>query len=275
MSDTNDDVTQSRTLYCSGFPLDITPREIDFLFQFQPGFVYAKLVDGGKVPIVFITFDTHDQAEACRKLMHGSKLDPNSNVEFRLELAKSTRHTAPPTRKRGAGEPDMNGGKRPRTQEQSYTLMLFNLSTHTTEDEVIPVVKACDGYVKHRWSPSKRGGGSPVCYVDFSSNESAQKAMHELQGATLASLPNGISVKFSEANPGKRGGGGMGGGMGQQRPGPDFGAGFGAFFNGVGAFGSQGFQQQGSSYGGGAGAPSMYGQQQGAPQQYNPYFYQP
>lgn len=189
----------TRTLYCSGFPLDVSPREVDFIFRFQPGFEHSKVVDRGKVPIAFVTFTTPENAEATKKLMHGVKLDERSNIEFRLEFAKQTRLG----RKR---EDEAAGGwggpheKRPRFGggEQSSTLMFLNLEAETTEAEILEAVQKMVGFVRHRWSPSKRQGGTPMAYADFESHDAAEMALSTLQSFVLPSVPRGITVKFSE-----------------------------------------------------------------------------
>jgi len=79
------------------------------------------------------------------------------------------------------------------------TVMLFGLSEETTKDEIQSIVKESDGYLRLRWSPSKRkAGGTPVAFVDFDNEEHGLKAIRELNGQELTTVPKGILAKVAE-----------------------------------------------------------------------------
>lgn len=191
-----------RTLYASGFPNDIHYREVRNIFLFQPGFEYCRLVENGRVPIVFATFVTQSDAMACKDRMHGARLEEESTVELRLELAKSSRPHRDNSRKRFAGsaiEGDVM--KRPRPAEESSTVYFYGLSPDTQESEIKDLLKGLQGFMRHRWSPSKRPGGTPVAYADFSDAGQAKAALQALNGASVSTVPNGICVRYADAAP--------------------------------------------------------------------------
>jgi hypothetical protein len=199
----------TRTLYCSGFPLDIRDREVRNCFQFQKGFEWSQLVQGGRVPIVFVTFATHEDAARCKEIMHGGKLDEDSSIELRLEFAKQDRE-AP--RKRSYGNSDTaatGSNKRARaTEVADTTIYFYGLNSETREADVRALVAGREGFVRFRWSPSKRPGGTPVAYADFQTHETAKAAMEIMNGTPVESVPNGICVRFADIAPGptRRGG---------------------------------------------------------------------
>mmetsp|Transcript_29261 Transcript_29261/g.57459 ORF Transcript_29261/g.57459 Transcript_29261/m.57459 type:complete len:286 (-) Transcript_29261:67-924(-) len=180
-----------RTLYASGFPKDIRFRELRNIFQFQKGFQHCTLI-AGPVPYSFVIFDTTDDAMACKNIMHGGKLDEDSNIELRLELAKTNK--SPPPRNEGVA-----GSKRGHPPETSDTTIYFyGLKETTVEAEIKDLVSVLEGFVRHRWSPSKRAGGTPVAYADFSSHDFASKAIQALNGHPTFSVPRGICVRFGD-----------------------------------------------------------------------------
>ncbi|XP_016114785.1 RNA-binding protein with multiple splicing [Sinocyclocheilus grahami] len=67
---------QVRTLFVSGLPLDIKPRELYLLFRpFQP--------------VGFVSFDSRSEAETAKNALNGVRFDPDIPQTLRLEFAKA------------------------------------------------------------------------------------------------------------------------------------------------------------------------------------------
>ncbi|XP_075288115.1 RNA-binding protein with multiple splicing 2 isoform X3 [Opisthocomus hoazin] len=65
-----------RTLFVSGLPVDIKPRELYLLFRpFKP--------------VGFVTFDSRAGAEAAKNALNGIRFDPENPQTLRLEFAKA------------------------------------------------------------------------------------------------------------------------------------------------------------------------------------------
>ncbi|XP_023959741.1 RNA-binding protein with multiple splicing 2 isoform X2 [Chrysemys picta bellii] len=65
-----------RTLFVSGLPVDIKPRELYLLFRpFKP--------------VGFVTFDSRSGAEAAKNALNGIRFDPENPQTLRLEFAKA------------------------------------------------------------------------------------------------------------------------------------------------------------------------------------------
>ncbi|XP_043536543.1 RNA-binding protein with multiple splicing 2 isoform X2 [Chiloscyllium plagiosum] len=65
-----------RTLFVSGLPMDIKPRELYLLFRpFKP--------------VGFVTFDCRVGAEAAKNALNGIRFDPENPQTLRLEFAKA------------------------------------------------------------------------------------------------------------------------------------------------------------------------------------------
>lgn len=193
---------EKRTLYVSGFPMDVRYREVRNTFLHQRGFDYCRLVEGGRVPIAFVTFKSQADALQCKDIMHGCKLDEESTVELRLELAKSDRPYDNPRKRSVGGPPPVEApgsSKRIRTNDTSNTTLYFyGLSADTVESEIKQLCVGLPGFVRNRWSPSKRSGGTPVGYADFSTSEYAAAALEQLNGTAVASVSDGICVRFAD-----------------------------------------------------------------------------
>jgi hypothetical protein len=87
--DDSEDASSIRTIFCSGFPLDVQYREIYNLFRFTDGYESCMLSLKGKVPIAFATFKDHATALSEIARLGGLKFDPDSNMELRAQLARS------------------------------------------------------------------------------------------------------------------------------------------------------------------------------------------
>lgn len=194
------DVSTS-TLYVSGFPLDIRYREIRNIFQYFPGFTYSRLVAGGKVPIAFATFDTYENALACKNRMAGTFFEEDTNVDLRLEFAKSEKRNQIQARKRGLEHPRGRREGVPAKRvmkEESMTLLIKGLSSVTKLGDIKPLVDSLEGFVGFRWSPSKRIDGTPLAYVDFRTAEYGLAARDAINGQVIDSVQTGIVVRVAE-----------------------------------------------------------------------------
>uniref|UniRef100_A0A452IYE8 RRM domain-containing protein n=1 Tax=Gopherus agassizii TaxID=38772 RepID=A0A452IYE8_9SAUR len=73
-----------RTLFVSGLPLDIKPRELYLLFRpFKVLFVCSA------GPVGFVSFDSRSEAEAAKNALNGIRFDPEIPQTLRLEFAKA------------------------------------------------------------------------------------------------------------------------------------------------------------------------------------------
>uniref|UniRef100_A0A8C5TES7 RRM domain-containing protein n=1 Tax=Malurus cyaneus samueli TaxID=2593467 RepID=A0A8C5TES7_9PASS len=81
------------TLFVSGLPLDIKPRELYLLFR-----PFKVTNWGGKVggspfcsplPVGFVSFDSRSEAEAAKNALNGIRFDPEIPQTLRLEFAKA------------------------------------------------------------------------------------------------------------------------------------------------------------------------------------------
>uniref|UniRef100_A0A6I8SB58 RNA binding protein with multiple splicing n=1 Tax=Xenopus tropicalis TaxID=8364 RepID=A0A6I8SB58_XENTR len=69
-----------RTLFVSGLPLDIKPRELYLLFR-----PFKVLYN----PVGFVSFDSRSEAEAAKNALNGIRFDPEIPQTLRLEFAKA------------------------------------------------------------------------------------------------------------------------------------------------------------------------------------------
>ncbi|CDQ82222.1 unnamed protein product [Oncorhynchus mykiss] len=84
-----------RTLFVSGLPVDIKPRELYLLFRpfkvsmrltmEEFGLVFSPLFQ----PVGFVTFDNRTGAEAAKNALNGIRFDPECPQTLRLEFAKA------------------------------------------------------------------------------------------------------------------------------------------------------------------------------------------
>lgn len=85
------------TIFVAGLPPDATPRELDNLCRFMPGFVTSK-VDTKKALTVFARFDQPGNAQLAVSTLNGHPFDRNSPQELmRVVMAKNNmRKDGPP-----------------------------------------------------------------------------------------------------------------------------------------------------------------------------------
>ncbi|XP_077085870.1 RNA-binding protein with multiple splicing isoform X2 [Siphateles boraxobius] len=78
-----------RTLFVSGLPLDIKPRELYLLFRPFQGYEGSLIRFTSKQPVGFVSFDSRSQAEAAKIALNGVRFDPDIPQTLRLEFAKA------------------------------------------------------------------------------------------------------------------------------------------------------------------------------------------
>ncbi|XP_046898189.1 RNA-binding protein, mRNA-processing factor 2a isoform X2 [Hypomesus transpacificus] len=91
-SETNNNVSieeEVRTLFVSGLPVDIKPRELYLLFRPFKGYEGSLIKLTSKQPVGFVTFDSRSGAEAAKNALNGIRFDPESPQTLRLEFAKA------------------------------------------------------------------------------------------------------------------------------------------------------------------------------------------
>ncbi|XP_072349041.1 RNA-binding protein, mRNA-processing factor 2a-like isoform X2 [Scyliorhinus torazame] len=85
----NNDPDQVRTLFVSGLPMDIKPRELYLLFRPFKGYEGSLIKLTSKQPVGFVTFDSRAGAEAAKNALNGIRFDPENPQTLRLEFAKA------------------------------------------------------------------------------------------------------------------------------------------------------------------------------------------
>ncbi|XP_016375806.1 RNA-binding protein with multiple splicing [Sinocyclocheilus rhinocerous] len=80
---------QVRTLFVSGLPLDIKPRELYLLFRPFQGYEGSLIKFTSKQPVGFVSFDSRSEAEAAKNALNGVRFDPDIRQTLRLEFAKA------------------------------------------------------------------------------------------------------------------------------------------------------------------------------------------
>ncbi|CAB1313321.1 unnamed protein product, partial [Coregonus sp. 'balchen'] len=78
-----------RTLFVSGLPVDIKPRELYLLFRPFKGYEGSLIKLTSKQPVGFVSFDNRTGAEAAKNALNGIRFDPESPQTLRLEFAKA------------------------------------------------------------------------------------------------------------------------------------------------------------------------------------------
>uniref|UniRef100_A0A8C4TFH6 RNA binding protein, mRNA processing factor 2 n=1 Tax=Erpetoichthys calabaricus TaxID=27687 RepID=A0A8C4TFH6_ERPCA len=82
-------VVTVRTLFVSGLPVDIKPRELYLLFRPFKGYEGSLIKLTSKQPVGFVTFDSRSGAEAAKNALNGIRFDPENPQTLRLEFAKA------------------------------------------------------------------------------------------------------------------------------------------------------------------------------------------
>ncbi|XP_072481606.1 RNA-binding protein with multiple splicing isoform X1 [Notamacropus eugenii] len=87
--DVQDSKAWVRTLFVSGLPLDIKPRELYLLFRPFKGYEGSLIKLTSKQPVGFVSFDSRSEAEAAKNALNGIRFDPEIPQTLRLEFAKA------------------------------------------------------------------------------------------------------------------------------------------------------------------------------------------
>ncbi|KAF9625761.1 hypothetical protein IFM89_026901 [Coptis chinensis] len=87
----NNEHQNINTLFVSGIPDDIKPREIHNLFRRRLGFDYCQLkyTGRGNQVVAFATFFDHQSAMTALNTLNGAVFDPRTGAVLHMELARS------------------------------------------------------------------------------------------------------------------------------------------------------------------------------------------
>ncbi|KAL9235455.1 hypothetical protein vseg_010213 [Gypsophila vaccaria] len=79
------------TLFVSGLPDDVLPREIHNIFRRRPGFdsCQLKFTGRGNQVVAFVTFFNHQSAVLALQALDGMQFDPQDGSILHIELARS------------------------------------------------------------------------------------------------------------------------------------------------------------------------------------------
>ncbi|XP_059970529.1 RNA-binding protein with multiple splicing 2-like [Mesoplodon densirostris] len=83
-----------RTLFASGLPVDIQPKELYLLFRPFKGYEASPIKLTSRQPAGFAIFDNGAGAEAAQKALNCIRFDPENPQTLRLECAKTNTKTA-------------------------------------------------------------------------------------------------------------------------------------------------------------------------------------
>ncbi|XP_048360367.1 RNA-binding protein with multiple splicing [Sphaerodactylus townsendi] len=107
-----------RTLFVSGLPLDIKPRELYLLFRPFKGYEGSLIKLTSKQPVGFVSFDSRSEAEAAKNALNGIRFDPEIPQTLRLEFAKANTKMA---KSKLVGTPNPSTPSAPNTVPQFIT----------------------------------------------------------------------------------------------------------------------------------------------------------
>ncbi|XP_059541482.1 RNA-binding protein with multiple splicing isoform X5 [Myotis daubentonii] len=75
-----------RTLFVSGLPLDIKPRELYLLFRPFKGYEGSLIKLTSKQPVGFVSFDSRSEAEAAKNALNFSPVISHGGVQLSLAI---------------------------------------------------------------------------------------------------------------------------------------------------------------------------------------------
>ena len=78
-----------RTLWVSGFPVDIKPRQLDLVFRPFKGYESSLITLRSRQPVCFVAFDCWAGAAAAKNALNGICFDAENPQSLRLEFAKA------------------------------------------------------------------------------------------------------------------------------------------------------------------------------------------
>ncbi|XP_053227972.1 RNA-binding protein with multiple splicing isoform X1 [Podarcis raffonei] len=114
-----------RTLFVSGLPLDIKPRELYLLFRPFKGYEGSLIKLTSKQPVGFVSFDSRSEAEAAKNALNGIRFDPEIPQTLRLEFAKANTKMA---KSKLVGTPNPSTPATPNTLPQFITREPYELT---------------------------------------------------------------------------------------------------------------------------------------------------
>nr|XP_056704907.1 RNA-binding protein with multiple splicing [Euleptes europaea] len=114
-----------RTLFVSGLPLDIKPRELYLLFRPFKGYEGSLIKLTSKQPVGFVSFDSRSEAEAAKNALNGIRFDPEIPQTLRLEFAKANTKMA---KSKLVGTPNPSAPAAPNTVPQFITRDPYELT---------------------------------------------------------------------------------------------------------------------------------------------------
>ncbi|XP_060092947.1 RNA-binding protein with multiple splicing isoform X1 [Heteronotia binoei] len=114
-----------RTLFVSGLPLDIKPRELYLLFRPFKGYEGSLIKLTSKQPVGFVSFDSRSEAEAAKNALNGIRFDPEIPQTLRLEFAKANTKMA---KSKLVGTPNPSTPTAPNTVPQFITRDPYELT---------------------------------------------------------------------------------------------------------------------------------------------------
>lgn len=157
------------TVFVGGLPSDATPRELDNLCRFLPGFVNAK-VDTRKGITMFVSFDNPHTAHAAISQLHNQHFDRSYPSEpMRAHLARSNMRSGPRVCVSAPGSL-----KRPRAVADVDTVASVGAADLGMDDHSLHCFFAeLPGFVAYKSNP-KMGGG----FAKFASPKLAEDAIH-------------------------------------------------------------------------------------------------
>uniref|UniRef100_A0A8D0DYV8 RNA binding protein, mRNA processing factor n=1 Tax=Salvator merianae TaxID=96440 RepID=A0A8D0DYV8_SALMN len=114
-----------RTLFVSGLPLDIKPRELYLLFRPFKGYEGSLIKLTSKQPVGFVSFDSRSEAEAAKNALNGIRFDPEIPQTLRLEFAKANTKMS---KSKLVGTPNPSTPATPNTVPQFITREPYELT---------------------------------------------------------------------------------------------------------------------------------------------------
>jgi hypothetical protein len=220
-----------RTIFITGFPLDVKEREINLLFRKYPGYEGGFLKMSSTKPMAFVTFT--DQISALNALndVQGLLFDPSlPDSQLQSTLAKHN------TKSKRAGtatsdfptigsDPKRRAVQSPINSQYSFPTYLTGYtstyptgypnasSLHATADNSINTIfinnideqggeallrdhiKMYPGFVR-----LKLGKTGRTAFAEFASHEAAGQAVVSLNGARISGSFNDLRVEFAKSN---------------------------------------------------------------------------
>jgi len=224
-----------KTLFVSGFPMDIKSREVYNFFRFQTGFVNSSMSHRTKGAVAFAVFEDQATALRAKEVLHGQAFDPFAvpATELRIELAKSNSLVNPPPstesssgssqRKRGLEESSEGAGQDYTDKKSKTTSSFPSFGTTSSrprggggggngapcstvfvanigfvpEDTIKGMFQNQAGFRRLKVNESSRGA---MAFVDFIDENHAYMCMTALQGTQMpGGDPRGMRIEYAKA----------------------------------------------------------------------------